>query len=80
LNEFIVSEVKKIGSKERGTVRISFMVTSKRVLTDFRVEKSFSKELEKKARQILLNGPRWIPAKEHGQEPVDGFGAVSFEF
>jgi hypothetical protein len=50
------------------------------LIADIQVETSVSEEVDKKAKQILLEGPSWIPAKEHGQEPVEGYGVVSIDF
>jgi antitoxin component YwqK of YwqJK toxin-antitoxin module len=78
LNDYITSQTN--GSVGRGTVKLSFRVTVAGQLTDFKTEQSVSKELDKKARQIILSGPRWLPARLHGQEPTDGWGYVSVEF
>jgi hypothetical protein len=78
LNEYIRSEVKEpLG---RGTVKLSFRVTVSGQITDFKVEQSVSKELDFRAKQIILSGPRWLPARLHGLEPTDGFAFVSIEF
>lgn len=78
LNKHISSQTQ--GASEHGTVQLSFRVTVSGQLTDFKTEKSVSKELDKKARQIILTGPRWLPARLHGQEPTDGFAYVSVPF
>jgi hypothetical protein len=49
-------------------------------LTEFKVVKSVSAALDEKARKILLAGPRWIAAREHGQEVADGYAFVNVEF
>jgi membrane associated rhomboid family serine protease/antitoxin component YwqK of YwqJK toxin-antitoxin module len=78
LNDHIVSQTKDAGA--HGTVKLSFRVTVAGQITDFKTEQSVSKELDTKARQIILSGPRWLPARLHGQEPTDGYGFVSVEF
>lgn len=78
LNAHIASQTKE--SSEHGTVRLSFRVTVSGQLTDFKTEKSVSKELDMKARQIILSGPRWLPARLHGQEPTDGYGYAIVPF
>jgi membrane associated rhomboid family serine protease/antitoxin component YwqK of YwqJK toxin-antitoxin module len=77
LNEHIRSQVKPSGI---GTVKLSFRVTVSGQMTDFKVEKGVSKELDLRAKQIILSGPRWLPARMHGLEPTDGFAFVSVEF
>ena len=80
LSEFIHREAQKVDSPLKGTVRLSFRVTAHNALTEFKVEKSVSGLLDEKARQILLAGPRWISAKEHGQEAPAGYAFVNVEF
>lgn len=80
LNGYLREEAGKINSPVKGTVRLSFRVTTDKVLADIEVESSLSPELDEKAKEILRNGPAWIPAKEHGQKPVEGYSAVSIDF
>jgi membrane associated rhomboid family serine protease/antitoxin component YwqK of YwqJK toxin-antitoxin module len=63
-----------------GTVRLSFRVTTRSTLTDFKVLKSVSRETDERAKQILKAGPRWIPAKDHGHQAVDGFAQAEVVF
>jgi membrane associated rhomboid family serine protease/antitoxin component YwqK of YwqJK toxin-antitoxin module len=77
-NKYIRSTVKD--PKGVGTVKLSFRVTVSGQITDFKVEQSVSKELDMRAKQIILSGPRWLPAKLHGLEPTDGYGFVAIEF
>jgi len=77
LNEYLRASVKPLGL---GTVKLSFRVTTSGQMTDFKVEKSVSRELDMKAKQLVLMGPRWLPARLHGQEPTDGYALVSVEF
>ena len=58
-----------------GTVQLSFLVTKSGVITDIKSQNA-SVELTEKARKILLEGPRWIPGREHGYEPFDGEGFI----
>jgi membrane associated rhomboid family serine protease/antitoxin component YwqK of YwqJK toxin-antitoxin module len=78
LNEHILSQTKN--ATAHGTVKLSFRVTVAGQLTDFKTEQSVSKELDTRARQIILSGPGWLPARLHGQEPADGYGFVSVVF
>lgn len=85
LNEHIRQQVNErtgppTSGRSKGTVKLSFRVTVSGQLTDFKVETSVSKELDLRAKQIVLSGPRWLPARLHGQEPTDGYGVVSIEF
>lgn len=65
---------------DRGTVRLSFRVTSSGVLTDFELENSVSAAADEEAIEIVKNGPRWIPAKLYGYESTDGFAWVDVPF
>jgi membrane associated rhomboid family serine protease/antitoxin component YwqK of YwqJK toxin-antitoxin module len=76
-NEHIRSKVDPQGL---GTVKLSFRVTVDGRITDFKIEQSVSKELDMRAKQIVLTGPRWLPARLHGLEPTDGFAFVAIEF
>jgi len=49
-------------------------------ITDIKVEKGLSKELNERAKEILLKGPRWLPAYNHGYIAVDGYGFVTIDF
>ena len=80
LNAYLREEAGKINSSVKGTVRLSFRVTTDKVLADIEVESSVSPELDEKAKEILRNGPAWIPAREHGQKAVEGYSAVSIDF
>ena len=80
LNNYLQSATTKVNTAVKGTVRLSFRVTTAKVLTDFKIEKSLNAELDEKAKEILLDGPGWMPARLHGQQPVDGFAIVTVEF
>lgn len=78
LNDYLKSSIKQ--PMGLGTVKLSFRVTVSGQITDFKIEQSVSKELDMRAKQIILSGPRWLPARLHGVEPTDGFGFVAIEF
>jgi hypothetical protein len=80
LSTYFQQETSKINSTLKGTVRLSFRVTTDKVLADIEVENSLSPELDEKAKQILRNGPAWIPAREHGQKAIEGYSMVSIDF
>jgi hypothetical protein len=78
--EYIKAEAKKVDSEELGHVKLSFRVTNKGNIADLTFEQSAVPRLDAKAKEILLNGPRWLPAREHGHQPVDGWAVVLIEF
>ena len=80
LNRYLSAKADEDQSSDAGRVKISFRVTPKGVLTDVSIIESASPALNQKAKEILLNGPRWVPAKLHGHEPVDGLAVVSIQF
>jgi hypothetical protein len=59
---------------------MSFRVTAEGVITDIDFDERLTPVLDEKAKQFLLEGPIWLPAKEHGHKPVDGFARVNVEF
>jgi antitoxin component YwqK of YwqJK toxin-antitoxin module len=80
LNNYLREEASRVSTTLRGTVRLSFRVTTDKVLADIEVESSLSPELDEKAKEILRNGPAWIPAREHGQKAVEGYSVVAIDF
>lgn len=79
-HRYIRSETRKVDPDELGHVKITFRVTRKGVLTDLHITQGATPSLDEKAKAILLNGPRWLPARRHGHEPVDGTGVLLIEF
>ena len=77
---YLKAEAAKSGTDELGHVKLSFRVTSKGKMTDLTIDQSATPILDARAKEILLNGPSWLPARKHGHEPVDGFGFVLVEF
>jgi hypothetical protein len=61
-------------------VRLYFRVTTDNRITDIIIEKSIGPAEDEAAKQILLNGPKWQPARLHGQEKVDGYGFAVMTF
>jgi membrane associated rhomboid family serine protease/antitoxin component YwqK of YwqJK toxin-antitoxin module len=80
METYLRKEAMKVQTKEEGRVRLSFRVTSSSVITDINVEKSLTKELDERAKEILINGPRWLPAHDHGFIAIDGIGYVAIDF
>lgn len=79
--KYLKDEASKITSKQDGMVRLSFQVTLTGEITDILIEKSASPELDAIAKQIVLNGPKWIPGKIHGQLGIEGqaYAELNFE-
>ena len=66
--------------EEMGHVNLSFRVTKNGVATEVTVDQSASPFLDAKACEILQQGPRWLPARMHGHEPVEGEAFVQVAF
>jgi antitoxin component YwqK of YwqJK toxin-antitoxin module len=80
LLKYLEEGVKKIKPNKNGSVKITFRVSSKGVLSDFQVDKSLDEDLDSFAIELIKKGPKWIPAKQHGHQYQDGFGHVTVEF
>lgn len=78
--EYIKSEAKKIEGEELGHVKLSFRVTENGNIADLTFGQSATPRLDAIAKKILLTGPRWLPAREHGHKTVDGWSVVLIEF
>lgn len=77
---YLKAETSKAGTDELGHVKLSFRVTSKGRMTDITIDQGATPNLDARAKEILINGPAWLPARSHGHEPVDGWGFVQVEF
>lgn len=80
LVQYLSKRVKALNSNEHGRVHLIFRVTTSSAITDFDVIKSLNKELDAKAIEFIKEGPKWIPAREHGHLKQTGWGTVSVEF
>jgi membrane associated rhomboid family serine protease/antitoxin component YwqK of YwqJK toxin-antitoxin module len=80
LNDYIRLETRRRATDTHGTAQLSFRVTVTGAITDIVVEKSITPELDEEAKKILLGGPTWMPATEHGQHAVDAFAFVTITF
>jgi antitoxin component YwqK of YwqJK toxin-antitoxin module len=78
--EYVKSETKKFASDDLGHVKLSFRVTKKGAIADLRLEQTATPVLDSKAKSILLDGPKWLPARNHGHEPVEGSVVITVEF
>lgn len=79
-HEYIKEQTEKVDGEELGHVRLSFRVMKNGSIADLTIEQNATPRLDAIAKDILLNGPRWLPAREHGHEPVDGWSGVLIEF
>lgn len=79
-SRYLKSETKKV-DEEMGHVKLSFRVAKDGSITDIVIDQSSgSAFLDKKAQDIILSGPAWLPARNHGYEPVDARAFVQVEF
>jgi membrane associated rhomboid family serine protease/antitoxin component YwqK of YwqJK toxin-antitoxin module len=78
--EYLRQEVKRFNSEDLGHVKLSFRVTSNGSIADLLIDQAASPVLDAKAKEILLKGPRWLPARRHGHEKVDEWASVQVEF
>jgi len=80
LRKYLEKATKETITDGSGSVRLEFRVTLTGLLTDIKIEKGMSNQLDEEAKKILLNGPRWLPAHEYGYVPIDGIARVEVEF
>jgi membrane associated rhomboid family serine protease len=80
LVEYLEQRVMELQPSEHGVVRVTFRVTTNRVLTDFVVDEGLTAELDSKAIEFIRSGPPWLPARDHGHLPRSGFARVSVTF
>jgi TonB family protein len=59
-NRYIKENAKPVNGKT-GVVRLSFVVNADRSLTDFKVLKSASSDVDKAAIKLIEDGPAWLP-------------------
>lgn len=77
---YLKSETKKV-DQEMGHVKLSFRVAADGSLSDIVIDQSSgSSFLDKKAQDIILGGPPWLPARNHGYELVGARAFVQVEF
>ena len=51
----------------QGTVRVSFVVEKTGTVNEVKVENPVAPELDAEATRLIKSGPKWTPAKNHGQ-------------
>ncbi|MBL3654528.1 rhomboid family intramembrane serine protease [Fulvivirga sediminis] len=66
--------------KGKGVVELIFDIDTHGKIYNVRIYKSDDADLHVTAINILKNGPRWVPAKEHGINPLisQGYQAIHF--
>ncbi|MDX1627848.1 MAG: rhomboid family intramembrane serine protease [Fulvivirga sp.] len=64
----------------KGAVELIFTVSEEGEVYNVKVLKSDTLPLVKLARDILISGPPWFPAKEHGIKPILSEGYVEMQF
>lgn len=77
---YVYDKAKEVKTENHGEVRLYFRVTTDERITDVIVEKSLGPLEDEEAKRILLAGPKWQPARLHGQEEVDGYGFAVIVF
>jgi len=77
---YVAEETRAFKADTHGEVRLYFRVTTDNRITDIIIEKSLGPRENEEAKRILLNGPKWQPARLHGQEEVDGYGFAVMAF
>jgi antitoxin component YwqK of YwqJK toxin-antitoxin module len=77
---YLKAETKKFKTDDMGHVKLSFRVTRHGTLTDLTVDKGATPALDAKAKEIIVKGPRWRPARRHGYEPIGEWVFVQVEF
>jgi membrane associated rhomboid family serine protease/antitoxin component YwqK of YwqJK toxin-antitoxin module len=78
--EYVQKTARLFTAKRPGTVKLYFRVTTDNRIADIIIQKSLDVEADGWAKDILLKGPQWNPARLHGQEITDGFGFMTVEF
>ena len=69
LNKYLKENAKPVNGKT-GVVRLSFVVNTDGLLTNFKILKSLSSEADKAAIELLKDGPTWLPNTNQEPETV----------
>ena len=72
--------MKKFNTVEMGHVKLSFRVMKNGAIADLMIDQGATPALDAKAKEILLNGPRWHPARRHGYQNIEKWAEVQVEF
>jgi len=80
LYDYLRQEASRVEVDKDYRVKLTFQVTPDGTLTDITTGEGKPRAVNKKAIEILLNGPRWLPAKRHGFIPTDGYASVVLDF
>jgi len=79
-NEYINKENKLKSDSIEATVVMRFDVHASGELQNIRFLKRSSEIYNQHAKELLMNGPKWIPARSHGLMDVTSFAEVRIEF
>jgi hypothetical protein len=79
-NEYVQKTAQLFKAHRPGTVKLYFRVTIDNRITDIIIQQSLDNEADGWAKDILQKGPKWNPARLHGQEITDGFGFMTVNF
>lgn len=77
---YLAKAAKLYRTSKSGRVGLYFRVTPDSRITDIIVQQSLDFQADRWAKEIVQKGPKWLPARLHGQEITDGFGFVVIEF
>lgn len=79
-NNYLKEKATALGLSTPGMVKVSFLVTINRVLTDFQIDKSLNPQADSLAVEWIKSGPAWLPPREHGHIMQSGWAFVTVEF
>lgn len=68
LKEYITKNVKFKSETQGGTILISFVVDEKGKVTEAKVARGISKDLDNEALRVVKSMPKWIPAEQNGEK------------
>lgn len=80
LKEYLDQNIKSMNLGKHGVVELSLSVSENGNPTEFYVNKGADDELNQIAIQLIKDGPKWIPAREHGHKATSGSARVNVEF
>lgn len=78
--EAYVKQATATAGLETADVKLLFTCPPSGEIYDIRIWEGHSPRHDRVAREVLKNGPRWMPAREHGLEPYTSEGSVVISF
>lgn len=78
--DYLKREARAFQTDDKGHVKLSFRVAQEGTIFDLMIDQGATPALDTKAREIVLKGPRWLPAREHGYRYRDARAHVQVEF